>query len=108
MIIGIFIIGKDTYTCSNTVDLKFLPKGSLVIAKGCFTPLKPHNMYDVVDCVIKYDNAPAACFKGFVAAMSATGEVHIRLASEITTTGVRELLAIVSDFNLYLLSEKPE
>lgn len=102
MIIGIFLLGQNTFACSNSADMQFKseknsPKReNTITAYACYAPKNLPEIDEIVDCVIKYDDSPAINFKGCIRSINSSNDVLIRIASPFETEGVRQILATIA------------
>lgn len=106
MITGIFITTVDTYVCSNQVEMTF--GCSVVKAHKCFVAIKPLELYQEVKCLLKFENAAAMCFVGYVKSFEPNGDLVLSIGSDLSENGVEEILTDIRNFNLYLLREESQ
>lgn len=82
----LFVLYRDTYACSATVDVDF--GGKKVIAKDCFSPDDLPEVHDKVQCLIK--NGKTLRFEGCV---RKTGkDLTISVHTPLTEKGISELI----------------
>lgn len=97
-----FILGADTYACSNSVEMVFksdkqnVRRETILEAKGCFSHLAMPEIEEDVDCLIKYDNAPAVSCKGYIRRQKDQDELHIKITSKFEYEQVPQILSRIA------------
>lgn len=96
MITGIFIVFDGQFVCSNRVDIDIEPGKTQMIVKECYGKKLPE-LYQDVDCLIKYDKSVPLLFTANISSVDVNSTVTLKLTSELKEENANQLLATIAN-----------